>query len=90
MSIDKWKWQERKEDRKKKKDEEAGLGIQGQVQCKPLSLVNVESGEHVNKQTTAVTHSYGEMHIHTEGEGGRKWREDEKMTEGWEERTKDK
>ena len=41
------------------------LSIQGQVQCKSLSLVNVESGENVNKQTTAVTHSYGRgAHTH--------------------------
>ncbi len=69
--------------KERKKDEEAGLGIQGQVQCKPLSLVNVERGENVNKQTTAVTHSYGEMHIHTQGQGRRKRRKDEKMMERW-------
>lgn len=52
------------------------LGIQGQVQCKSLSLVNVESGENVNKQTTAVTHSYGRgahTHSHPERRMERWW-----------------
>lgn len=47
--------------------------IQGQ--CKCLRLVNGESRANVSKQTTAVTHSHGEMHINTRGQGGgkRQW-----------------
>lgn len=64
--------EKKKEKERKQKDEEAGLGIRGQVQCKSPSLVNVEGGENVNKQTTAVTHSNGEMHIHTKRRGEEK------------------
>lgn len=73
-SVNKIYTEERK--RKKKKRErkrenvEAGFGIQGQVQCKSLFLVNVESAENVNKQTTAVTHSYRDTHTHTRWRGG--------------------
>lgn len=64
MSIEKMKTRKKRR-RKEEEDGEAGWGVQGRVQCKSLSLVNVESGANVNKQTTAVTHSYGEMHIDT-------------------------
>ncbi len=70
----KWplKMKTRKKRMEEKKDEEAGWGVQGQVQHKSLSLVNEESAKNVNKQTAAVTHSYGEMHTYTheEKEGG--------------------
>ena len=60
----------------KKETGESGFGTQVRVQCKSLSLVNVESEENENKprteckQTTAVTQSHVEMHIHTWGGGG--------------------
>lgn len=84
MSIEKMKTRKKRR-RKEEEDGEAGWGVQGRVQCKSLSLVNVESGANVNKQTTAVTHSYGEMHIdthtHTHEEKEGEWKKDGEK--GW-------
>lgn len=67
---------------KERKGEEAGLGIQGQVQCKSLSLVNVERTESKQTDYSCHTLAWGDAqthtHIHTRGEGGR-----ENVKEGW-------
>lgn len=57
-----------------------GRCIQGQ--CKCLRLVNGESRANVSKQSTAVTHSHGEMHINTCGQGGGK-RQWQKRKQSW-------
>lgn len=64
----------------KKGKEKTGRCVQGQ--CKCLGLVNGESRENVSKQTTAVTHSHGEMHINTCGQGGGK-RQWQKRKQRW-------
>lgn len=48
---------------------EAGLGIQGQVQCKSSSVVNIGSRENANKQTPAAVTHVG-THRTDRGNGG--------------------